>query len=100
VDTTGAAPLIAAAAVPEGASSAGTSPLGLGGLSIRELICELAATEALLRQPPAGRVRTLAERRQTLIVGELRRRAGRPERDPNTQTHLHAIADGGVTTTG
>ena len=44
MDTTNAVPLIAPATGPDGAPPAGLSPLDLASLSVRELICELAAT--------------------------------------------------------
>ena len=88
------APLMASAVVLDSASSAAASPLDLESLSVRELIRELAATEALLRRHPYDGGRGPTVRLQARIVGELRRRGPRP--DPRAQRHVPVVADGGA----
>jgi hypothetical protein len=95
VESTKSAPLMTpskAAGSPPGTTGSG---LDLGSLSVRELICELAVTETLLRQCPCEMERGSTTRLQARIVGELRGRRPRPGRDQDAHTHFSAIADGG-----
>lgn len=55
------------------ASTSGTSG-DLAAQSVRELVAELARTEAMLRTSPEGRELGAVARQQALIVRELRRR--------------------------
>ena len=96
MDATNAAPLMAPAMSAAGVVAKGAAPLNLDSLSVRELICELATTEALLRQRLPEFVRGLTVSRQALIVSELRRRARSPGRDQDAHRHVDAIAVAGA----
>lgn len=96
VDATNAAPLMVPAMSAAGTVAKGAATLNLDSLSVRELICELAATEALLRQRPSDLVRGSTVNRQALIVSELHRRAHRPGRDHDAHRQFDAIAVGGA----
>lgn len=62
-------------------------------LSVRELLCELAATENVLRERPDQGVHRSTVRRQVLLVGELRRRRRRQGRDHELRRPL-VLAEG------
>lgn len=74
---------------PRAAPTTGPEP-DLRSLSVRELISELALTEAVLHHTPDWSTRSTTLQRQARIVGELRRRQGpgRPRSRPRPVRRL------------
>jgi len=65
-----------------------TTVRDLESLSVRELLCELSETEAVLRQRPDEEVRSTTLQGQLLIVAELRRRRRRHGLDRSRQRSM------------